>query len=56
MSDERIAAMRKMPEGEDGLIARAVDALFDQWRLPAGLEADRDGRLLFCARLYFDDV
>ncbi len=39
MTDERIAAMREMPEGEDG-IARAVDALFDQRRLPAGLEAE----------------
>ncbi|KFC72743.1 hypothetical protein FG93_02194 [Bosea sp. LC85] len=40
MSDARIAAMRGMPEGEDGLVARAVDALFDQRRLPAELEAE----------------
>lgn len=40
MSDVRIAAMRGMPEGEDGLIARAVDALFDQRRLPLALEAE----------------
>lgn len=40
MSDARIAAMRAMPDGEDGLIVRAVDALFDERRLPAGLEAE----------------
>jgi 4-carboxymuconolactone decarboxylase len=40
MTDARIAAMRGMPEGEDGLIARAVDALFDQRSLPAELEAE----------------
>ncbi len=40
MSDARIAALRGMPEGEDGLIARAVDALFDDKRLSLGLEAD----------------
>lgn len=40
MSDARIAAMRGMPEGEDRLVARAVDALFDQRRLPAELEAE----------------
>ena len=34
----RIEAMREMPEGEDGVIAEAVDALFDQKRLPAELE------------------
>ncbi len=39
-SDDRIAAMRGSPEGEDGLIVRAVDALFDQRRLPADLEAE----------------
>lgn len=39
-SDARIAALRGMPPGEDGLIARAVDALFDQRRLPPALEAD----------------
>lgn len=40
LPDERIAAMRGMPEGEDGLIATAVDALFDRRRLPEALEAD----------------
>ena len=40
MSDERIIAMRGMPEGEDGLIARAVDALFDDRRLSPALEAE----------------
>lgn len=40
MSDARIAAMRGQPSGEDGLIARAVDALFDDRRLPAALEAE----------------
>ncbi|MER9560327.1 carboxymuconolactone decarboxylase family protein [Mesorhizobium sp. M0323] len=38
ISDARIRAMRGSPDGEDGLIARAVDALFDGFRLPAGLE------------------
>lgn len=45
MSDERIAAMRGIPEGEDGLIASAVDALFDQRRLPPELEAALAGAL-----------
>jgi len=40
MSDARIAALRGMPEGEDGLIARAVDALFDEKRLSLALEAE----------------
>ncbi|ABL71871.1 carboxymuconolactone decarboxylase family protein [Paracoccus denitrificans] len=42
MADERILAMRGegMPGGEDGLIAAAVDALFDQRRLPETLEAE----------------
>ncbi|MFD1793751.1 carboxymuconolactone decarboxylase family protein [Ochrobactrum teleogrylli] len=47
MSDERIAAMRSTPEGEDGLIAEAVDCLFDKRRLPLDLEkrlAARIGR------------
>ena len=39
-SDARIAALRGTPEGEDGLIASAVDALFDKKRLPAPLEAE----------------
>lgn len=38
--DARIAAMRGMPIGEDGLIARGVDALMDHRRLPAPLEAE----------------
>lgn len=45
MSDARIAAIRGVPEGEDGLIMRAVDALFDQRRLPAGLEAQLAGAI-----------
>lgn len=40
MSDDRIRAMRETPAGEDGLIARAVDALFDQRRLSPALEAE----------------
>ncbi|MBB4188759.1 alkylhydroperoxidase family enzyme [Sinorhizobium terangae] len=39
-SDERIRAMCGTPDGEDGLIARAVDALFDERRLPSALEAE----------------
>ncbi|MER9592875.1 carboxymuconolactone decarboxylase family protein [Mesorhizobium australicum] len=38
ISDARIQAVRGMASGEDGLIARAVDALFDGFRLPADLE------------------
>ncbi|RBP88666.1 carboxymuconolactone decarboxylase family protein [Rhodobacter sp. 140A] len=38
-SDARIAAIGSTAEGEDGLIATAVDALFDARRLPAPLEA-----------------
>ena len=45
MSDGRIAAMRGMPEGEDGLIARAVDALFDDKRLSPALENELAGML-----------
>lgn len=40
MSDARIVALRGMPEGEDGLIARAVDALFEDKRLSPALEAE----------------
>lgn len=43
MSDARIASMRGMPEGEDGLIIRAVDALFDDRRLSLELEAELAG-------------
>ncbi|MDQ1901831.1 carboxymuconolactone decarboxylase family protein [Paracoccus sp. WLY502] len=39
-SDDRIRAIAAMPEGEDGLIVRAVDALFDQHRIPPALEAE----------------
>jgi len=38
--DARIAAVRSMPEGNDGLLVRAVDALFDQRCLGAGQEAE----------------
>ncbi|MCA1408839.1 carboxymuconolactone decarboxylase family protein [Ensifer sp. IC3342] len=38
ISDARIIAMQGMPSGEDGLIARAVDALFDGFSLPSQLE------------------
>ncbi|MFA1676777.1 carboxymuconolactone decarboxylase family protein [Rhizobium mongolense] len=38
ISDARIQAMRELPDGEDGLIARAVDALFDSFQLPSNLE------------------
>lgn len=40
LSDERIAALRGEPQGEDDLIARAVDALFDDRRLSLSLEAE----------------
>jgi len=40
MAEDRIASMRRVPSGEDGLIARGVDALFDQRRLPPELEAE----------------
>ncbi|WP_138472582.1 carboxymuconolactone decarboxylase family protein [Poseidonocella sp. HB161398] len=39
-SDARIAAVRGMPEGEDGLLVRATDAVFDHRRLPPALEAE----------------
>ncbi|MCM2561674.1 carboxymuconolactone decarboxylase family protein [Lutimaribacter sp. EGI FJ00015] len=40
ISDERIAAILRMPEGEDGLLARAVDAIIDEHRLPESLEQE----------------
>ncbi|MER8646422.1 carboxymuconolactone decarboxylase family protein [Mesorhizobium sp. M1252] len=40
LSDTRIQAMRDMPTGEDGLVARAVDALFDTSRLAPDIEAE----------------
>lgn len=36
-SDDRIRAIRDGAEAEDGLIAAAVDALFDEKRIPAAL-------------------
>ena len=39
-SDERIAALRGQPEGEDGLIVRAVDALIDEKRLSETLKQE----------------
>jgi alkylhydroperoxidase family enzyme len=45
MSDARIAALRGMPGGEDGLIARSVDALFDERRLSHELEAELESAL-----------
>ena len=45
MPDARIAATRDMPEGEDGLLCRAVDALYDGNRLPEALEAELAGAL-----------
>lgn len=38
MADDRIIAMRSTPTGEDGLIAEAVDSLFDNRRLSLDLE------------------
>lgn len=38
ISDTRIQAVRGMPDGVDGLIVGAVDALFDTRRLPPDLE------------------
>ncbi|WP_069300530.1 carboxymuconolactone decarboxylase family protein [Neptunicoccus sediminis] len=40
MTDARIAAVRDMPEGEDGLIVRAVDALIDDKKLSPAQEAE----------------
>lgn len=40
MSDARIGAVRGMPEGRDGLLARAVDALFRKRRLSVAQEAE----------------
>jgi 4-carboxymuconolactone decarboxylase len=39
-SDERIAALRGQPDGEDGVIVRAVDALIDEKRLSDTLKAE----------------
>lgn len=40
MDDARIAAIRDMPDGDDGLIVRAVDALLDNKRLTLQQEAE----------------
>lgn len=40
MPDARIAAVRGMPDGNDGLLVRAVDALFDRRRLEPSQEAE----------------
>ncbi|WP_172331978.1 carboxymuconolactone decarboxylase family protein [Mangrovicoccus sp. HB161399] len=40
MPDERIAAVLAMPAGPDGLLVRAVDAIFEHHRLPAELERE----------------
>lgn len=40
ISDERIRAIAAAPTGEDGLIVRAVDALFDMRHIPAALERE----------------
>lgn len=39
-SPERIAAIAALPEGDDGLIVRAVDAVMDRHRLSPPLEAE----------------
>ena len=39
-TDDRIRAIADVPEGEDGLIVRAVDALIDDRKLPPELEAE----------------
>lgn len=39
-SDERIAALRGQPEGEDGLLVRAVDALIDEKHLSEALKQE----------------
>ncbi|OWK25394.1 carboxymuconolactone decarboxylase [Rhizobium yanglingense] len=38
ISDGRIEAMQGVPEGEDALLAQAVDALFDEKQLPPNIE------------------
>ncbi|TYC53898.1 carboxymuconolactone decarboxylase family protein [Rhodobacterales bacterium] len=52
MSDERIVAVLGQPEGEDGLLVRAVDAIIDNQRLPAPLE--RDLATAFGKKVVFD--
>lgn len=40
ISDDRIKALQTTPEGEDALLARAVDQIIDQHKLSADLEAE----------------
>lgn len=40
ISDTRIAEIREMPEGDDGLLVRGVDALIDNKRLSREQEAE----------------
>ncbi|MGB3500854.1 MAG: carboxymuconolactone decarboxylase family protein [Mesorhizobium sp.] len=44
-SDARILAITATPDGEDGLIVKAVDALFDLHRIPADLEVELAGTI-----------
>ena len=39
-SRQRIAAIAAKPDGDDGLIVRAVDTVIDQHRLPTALETE----------------
>lgn len=39
-SNARIRAIRTMPEGDDGILVRAVDAMFDHQKLPADLQEE----------------
>ncbi len=61
-SDARISALRGLPQGEDGLIVRAVDALLDDRKLAPKLEADlasaigREGVLDLIATVGFYSV
>lgn len=61
-SDARISALRGLPEGEDGLIVLAVDALLDDRTLAPDLEADlasaigREGVLDLIATVGFYSV
>lgn len=61
-SDARISALRGLPEGEVGLIVRAVDALLDDRKLAPRLEADlasaigREGVLDLIATVGFYSV
>lgn len=40
LSNARIQSMKGMPDGEDGMIAAAVDMLLDQHRLPTDFERE----------------